>query len=1672
MVDTGLLSRLRARPRILPQTQMPFTPEERGETLAERQRLISYQDQEGFATKIGKAIMAAPVDLADTILSSLRVTDRGDVNETILRDTLQWPAAADWVRQNQGAVEVASGVLGIAGTAYVSALAVPKLMHSGFMAATTLGKGYRALEGITINAKRGARLAEAAAAKNGEFLRVLAPANRKYLMASTASMTTQAASQEAMLALSMNTNSFIWDDEDMSMNLLFGGLGLGIGAGAGFIGARYGIRKWANSPAVRDTRERALDPGAYSRIREVIATPPPSTAGFIPKESSKLTAQMLEARYNIEAGNASPTLQTNRSALQTQVTGQAHETLQKIAAKGSPLIPNSRFSVEVASSAGRSSEGTHLVEGLHADPTLLYGADSIAKTNPNVPTATVLQNRSNGIDGLLQSQDPLDVAAGQRLARQEPLILVNRAWVPPDVGSVIADYKPARIQKQPSTQERFFQGSNGRTIHIDEFGRLAIQNPNKVGPGPRVAVRTAAAWESLTIPDQLDVIAAMRETLDYRVRSRQKFILPANPTWLQLDYAVELYNRSPDLVDFASQAKLGSLTDMQVASLQKKGKILGQRPAITELDRIRYNLPLPTSLERVTDAHGDNIRLLFTTANQTGVTSEDLIGARRAGQQLLELAEGQKLDESLTGGLFGFNLDRDGNWMKPVIGFFSDTEVQQWTKYSLAESIAWSKAARFHTLTSPASGRLSRELTEEIYNSPLLRDAHRVSGLADNQVTGTSNALSALSKTILTAEMAARDNPTVLAALRLRHLANQKTDHHLAEVLATHMGDVQNRMAAATAFSSRHLLMQFMSNSTGWDLVRDPVDLGNGFFGFLLNEKSAANVKLLGRPVKPQEMMVNPRTGNTMALDKLGLEFMEKFNRVTDELLTEKNGIRAAMGLAPLKNRPWYVPPPTTRGKFVGFTFNANDEVVRGGAIIAETAEEFNRLRLAQEAQLQPGERFMTREQVQAHGDLWDRAQMDWIDPGNIMAPGVRAKGTLSASTVNQQAIPEAMEWLRSSYQKVTDDTIRAIFDNNLNIIRARKAVAEQSIGKTQRSINDIYEDALLGRMAGKSEKSPSGRVMERVDERIDASLAASWPAARGGARHVTDLFRKLGVRKTPKGETFESLARELQDYTPYKNGADFLEQTHRISPPPEIKAIAAQLNRLSAALVLRVLEFPHAAMNLIGIMTNMPSILQSQGITTLPTIAKNGSSIRFIDTYRMMAGGFRDMLSRKSSAEWQYMLRNGDTTQSISEVNYRLGLLESRGAFRKVILGDPTSKNKVAQKGIDGILSLATDTTEEWSRSWAHFIGLRLADAHGVVGKEARHNFAREIANSAIANYDPLNRPELFHSAFGSLYGLFASYMLQYNMRLFRWMETGQFAAVGRQLATQMSLFGMASTPGFAALQWLGGGVLAGDASEGKTPLDAIYERFGPVAGAAVAHGGITQLATLFGLTPGESPALFSRGDANLRSPNLNMTQIMAGLGVVKTIGEGIWNLTEETLFDGSPTSNQRVAEILANGMPNRAIKGAITVLAGGGQDVDRSGQVISETRNTFETVYRMMGLRSVRQQGEIEAYYLNNRALEQDAARLSRLRLSTRSLIRAGEFDRLPEVFQKYIDSGGKPWNFGQWIRSQIDEAVDPRGQKQLLRVMRSPGYESLARRVEMMTGVSAAESLQPRQ
>jgi hypothetical protein len=321
-----------------------------------------------------------------------------------------------------------------------------------------------------------------------------------------------------------------------------------------------------------------------------------------------------------------------------------------------------------------------------------------------------------------------------------------------------------------------------------------------------------------------------------------------------------------------------------------------------------------------------------------------------------------------------------------------------------------------------------------------------------------------------------------------------------------------------------------------------------------------------------------------------------------------------------------------------------------------------------------------------------------------------------------------------------------------------------------------------------------------------------------------------------------------------------------------------------------------------------------------------------------------------------------------------------------------------------------------------------------GIHNVDKQLAFAHDITNKIIANYDPRNRPEVFQGALGAPIGLFQSYVMNYYQRMFRYLETGNARAVATQFAAQSAVFGVSSVPGWDALNWA---FFDHQQAEGDDPVDSMYQRFGNADGDLIMHGTLSNLPKIFGL---DGISLYTRGDAQFRMPAVN-------LPVADTMTR-LWNGLKQgwqQFRDVGGISLNHTAEIASNMLTNRPLAGMIEVAGANGFDTSWDGQVVTQARNASESIYRILGVRSMQQQKEIEQFYANKNAQEEQNVHKTNLRLATRAAIRDGRHDDVPALFEKYVEAGGDPRYYTRWVKESFSSALDSRGERQLEKAMK---------------------------
>ena len=708
---------------------------------------------------------------------------------------------------------------------------------------------------------------------------------------------------------------------------------------------------------------------------------------------------------------------------------------------------------------------------------------------------------------------------------------------------------------------------------------------------------------------------------------------------------------------------------------------------------------------------------------------------------------------------------------------------------------------------------------------------------------------------------------------------------------------------------------------------------------------------------------------------------------------------------------------------------------------------------------------------------------MNWIDPGvTAVKPGKRGLGTSVGSQINPNAIEDAMVWMRDQYLKHNDDVMNLVFNDVIKSAESRAQVARNATvnsrerGYRGRSIYDHFIENLTGRLSSTSSESQVGQLRRGTEDWAQRIINETSP-------HVSNIWRGVrdwvanAVPSERVGDTqhkaFTKLTEQLGEYMPFKNAAEMAERLHGAKRPPELADITGNLSKFEAALRLRMFEVIHPIMNLSGIINSAPAVIRHAqplpGESTENFARRIGHSaqiferadgvpIGVVDTGKLLQRAFKRAWSRESHADYEYMLGHGYITQEVAEFQRQFGSIDSKSTWRKFMTGDPTSQESGALGrlhrggGLVGWISVLSDRSEDFSRSWGHMVGLELADFLKIPTREARHSFAHDIANKMIANYDPKNRPEIFQGALGAPIGLFQSFIWNYYQRLFRYIETGDARSAATQYALQGSLFGVTTLPGWSAVN-----KLFFDHSDGEqSPYDAIYERFGQGVGDVLMGGTLSSLPKLANLLPGEQGIggidLYSRGDTNVRLPVVNMPMFDTAHRIWTAMGAGA------SAFAGAHPNltGQQVAEIFTNLITNRPMAGFIEQAFANGYDTDGVGQVVSETHGAMESLYRLMGARSLRQSKELEAFYSNKNAMELQNAKMSDLRVSVRAAMRAGDVDSIPDYFNQYVLNGGDPKYFKRWIKSNYKAAISTRAERMLNEVMDNPDKMALTERL----------------
>ncbi|KAK0039431.1 structural protein [Biomphalaria pfeifferi] len=1590
------------------------------------------------------------IDLADSVLSSPIVPggfERGDLW------AMTSPEQQNYYQNNKGLIEGTSAIVGGLGTAIAAeALLIPRLA-SGLATSTAItgSRLWRATASWNESARAGMLMAQKAAAESGEAFSLMGSSAGRQFMANRVAAGVATTTRTLPLEYSLFWNNDAFNSGDFAQEGFWVGAAATLGGTIGAVGGRALARRTANSPEIRDLRHNAIATAGIQN--DLLSTDFLERSARIDtnrdavKQSAWFTEMMHASRdMTPNQFDASPKNTGRSDSLRGSYLKEAIDSMQIMVNDGIDGVKTIKGGISESKGPIKFiPEIAHAVNvTAKNDPFLFHGAAGIGIPTNSFKEMKVereayielLRKQSQTANMRGNEKEARRLAVLQRaLSQQEDFALVNGSWMRTD--SELATAAQAHSLEKAKAAVKPVKGTEGVKVKTPISGDLYLDAglfPTDKA-GKEVSVTSIPLKDRFYLAEAANKVVANMSRKDVKVQFQ--LTKKSAKNWFTLDVAAEILDKGGKIGFEQAATGLRSLEEVKRESLRLKAQALlgeiGSQGRITPELRFKYNLPQATPMEMIEDSAGDGFRAWLHEAagpkRSAAEMSEALMNQRFI--QGVDLLPGPGTAQPrIDGDMLRFNRDTNGKWLRPIVGYFDPKQnIAKISQGGAAAAANLNKAVRTHILANNDTyiGQLTRELMQD----PDFAKAWDIRGKSNDQLTNTGGGIGQAMSEILPKQHVVRDSATDLAAMRTQERVERFGRVMFQELVAkSKMQDMLTQMTTAGHGHQRAMIDQWFSLRPGWD-VGDFVPVGEGKYGVALKD-TAANRRRLGVEKVTNQLMPNEELGIPIVLDDFGVGVVNAFEQITNQLELGDNVLRRANGLSDLEHKNKFAPVPDTKNAFVGYLYGPDNKLVPGRTIVARSQEEYNKLyeKTLEDVGRNNGYSIRSKGHLQRVRDVYDEAGMDWIDPG--ISPAYAnlggQKGGLTGAYVRKGAFEEALDWVKRKSIAQAQDTLRVNMQEPIMVARMQ-SIAEGAVKANpthQRNSYDVYEKLLTGKSVGFEETAILDKALRGVEKSIDGILASS--AISVPARYITDLAERLAVNPLDLSgvKTYEQIAKKLGPHTPYKNVTDFLE-SNGVKQPPTVKAIAGKMNSLAASVYLRWLEMAHPIMNGLGLIAAMPSTIYGGRAPVSTFVDVGGKSIGLTDGLKITANAMKRMYSKDARvvADREFMLKNGDSVQSVNEFQEQLAGIKSQAGFHKWA------------KNIDKWVGIATDKSEAWSRQLAHHVGLEMADIHGIQGMTPRHNFAREIANSMIADYSPVNRPELFSSGFGSLIGLFQSYALNHYTKMFRWMEDGNYKAFGIQAAMQATMFGVPGTYGIGSLMDLRDSMTASGSE--PTALDIIYSRFGSVLGGAIAHGGVSEATGL---------AFWTRGDMNPRIPGASgsLPAIDVGVKVANGFVDGVKSYMNAMPGEGG----HAFLEAAQREMPNRVLKSWLMAL-NGGREVDAYGQVMTDTRDMMDYVARFMGIRSRRQQAELEAFYAGKSAMERDAAKRESLRMSFRSAVRRsnGDVNQVNPIqyYNDYVASGGNPRTFKTWVRDNLRDSDSARSVESLRNSMATP-------------------------
>lgn len=1172
-------------------------------------------------------------------------------------------------------------------------------------------------------------------------------------------------------------------------------------------------------------------------------------------------------------------------------------------------------------------------------------------------------------------------------------------------------------------------------------------------------------------------------------------------SWLKKDAVNELLARNPSAIEdmitpdnFPLQStslfNIGkgdleyiSLIDKYrglVRDIEKRNNILtgpvNVRKQIGPVEELayKYNLPL--------GANGDNSNIFQAMTdlyNSTGIRElgrvagnmDELRSLLRENQNFNSLVPKSQQPVITRGNMMNLWRDSAGNVMPSVLVASKPVPYESLSRKWLTEQAELQRDNILGTM-SRASER-GATLVQAVHDgaapgSGTFRTAQQTDTLVEGIQTGGG---------IFGAQRRTLDvNPAYQAADGVDLLVTRRAEQEVENIFNRHNAPIAKILSNGTE-ADRYQFGRFaQTQSAGWQFRRElPSQLPNTAnladnapkLGFVIDETSELTQKIWktyfpnrsideameeygGRLWAPDMTAAQRGEYVPLAINKIAADAAGAFHDLSVEVLANKNTIRELAGKGPLNERAYHMPPPDFVSPNTLFVLYPDGRAtIATGRTPAEANVAANKLRDAYSKPEQVN--ILNKEALRQRSETMDDVFWRMVDPSDpLVASGTNRGGFF------MPRVPTGDGFIRQALDGINEELQSTIYRSRALLFEPQIKYADLMHGvsgfvdPSKKSVFETYTAKLTGSSAF-SPTSPIARGYKAIESGYDAmanKLFGMFVNQETGHAWSGELVAQ--VRNMEKQTWHNQMYKELETsgYNPFGSVVDMMQSEHKVVPPKSLASHAAKFNNAMSLLMLRFMDTGNALINMTSLGANLPSV--TRALKKIPgenneqwatRIGWFGSpltdEVAFMNPARLMTSVVHDMFTPAGHADLK-LLKDSNQISSITHEMMRTkfdpaGVIE-KGNFNKFMRA----------------ATYAVDKSEELARTISMMAGLRLARTIDSAANPADMvAFAGRFANDIIADYRPHNRPQIFSGSVGMPLGLFQTYAWNYFERLFGYISDRNLRGLAVQSSMQTALFGAESLPGFKQFQQL----MTDNLNANSNPVDNLRKRYGELPADFILYGSISNLPRLFGT--GDGISLFTRADSNFRGvPSIVTPTQSASYSLLESLGKTV-SAEVDQFRTGGQWSLQQTMEAVGTYFPNRYVKRMAEVWSG--YSVDERGQVISsDVRNFMSIASRQMGLRTLKEQREIEGYMRTRSVAQSQMAIRDRASDSLRAMFRGGDLDtdKVMNVVRDYVKQGGDPRYVGRFFQNQVLASLVERDNRAFAEALRGGKWDAAMR------------------